>query len=140
MNLKKMMTTTDSWGLLFLRLATGTIFIAHGAGKFGIGEGGGLEGTAGFVGSLGFPAPMLFAILLASSEFIGGIMLIVGFLTRLAAFTQVIAMLVAVFLVHWSNGLSGQGGYEWAMLLGVAALTLVFEGAGRFSADRMMSK
>lgn len=140
MNLKKIMSTSDSWGLLFLRLAAGAIFISHGAGKFGIGGGNGLEGTAGFVGSLGFPLPMLFAILLASSEFIGGILLILGLLTRLAAFTQVIAMLVAVFLVHWSNGLSGQGGYEWAMLLGVAALTLMIEGAGRFSADRMMSK
>lgn len=140
MSLKKIMSTSDSWGLLFLRLAAGTIFIAHGAGKFGIGEGNGLEGTAGFVGGLGFPAPMLFAILLASSEFIGGILLIAGFLTRLAAFTQVIAMIFAVFLVHWSNGLTGQGGYEWAMLLGVASLTLLFDGAGRFSADRMMSK
>lgn len=140
MNLKKIMSTSDSWGLLVLRLAAGSIFISHGAGKFGIGGGNGLEGTAGLVGSLGFPAPMLFATLLASAEFVGGILLILGLLTRLAAFTQVIAMLVAVFLVHWSNGLTGEGGYQWAMLLGVASLTLLLDGAGRFSADRMISK
>jgi putative oxidoreductase len=140
MNMKKLMATTDSWGLLGLRLATGAIFIAHGLPKFGIGGGGGLEGLAGWLGGMGLPLPMLMAILVASSEAIGGAMLIVGFMTRFAAATQVIAMLVAVFMVHWSNGLAGEGGYQWAMLLGVAAFALMMDGAGRFSIDRKMSQ
>ena len=114
---KIIMATNNSWGLLTLRLAAGTIFIAHGAGKFGIGEGYGLDGVTAMVSGLGFPMPGVFAILLASSEFIGGMMIVLGLLTRLAAFTQVVAMAVAVFMVHWSNGLTGTGGYEWAMLL-----------------------
>ena len=67
-------------------------------------------------------------------------MLIVGFMTRFAALTQVIAMLVAVFLVHWSNGLTGDGGYQWALLMGAAAFALMMDGAGRYSVDRKMSR
>lgn len=139
MNLKKLMSTNDSWGLLGLRLAAGTIFIAHGLPKFGIGGGGGLEGTATWLGSIGVPLPMLSAVLVASSEAIGGAMLIVGLMTRFAAATQVIAMLVAIFMVHGPNGLSGEGGYQWALLLGAAAFALMMDGAGRYSIDGKMS-
>lgn len=140
MFLKKLMSTNDSWGLLGLRLATGAIFIAHGLPKFGIGGGGGLEGTASFLGGMGVPLPMLNAVLVASSETIGGAMLIIGFMTRFAAATQVIAMLVAVFMVHWSNGFTANGGYQWALLMAAAAFTLMMDGAGRYSVDRMMSR
>jgi len=140
MNMKKLMATTDSWGLLGLRLATGAIFIAHGLPKFGIGEGGGLEGLASWLGGMGLPLPMLMAILVASSEAIGGAMLIVGFMTRFAAATQVIAMLVAVFMVHWSSGFTATGGYQWALLMAAAAFALMMDGAGKFSIDRNMSR
>ena len=140
MNLKKLMSTTDSWGLLGLRLATGAIFIAHGLPKFGLLGGNGLEGTAGWLESIGLPLPMVAAILVGASEAGGGVLLIFGFLTRFAAATQVFAMLVAVFLVHFSNGLAGKGGYQWAMLLGAAAFCLMIEGAGRYSVDRSMSR
>jgi putative oxidoreductase len=88
---------------------------------------------------MGVPLPMLNAILVASSEAIGGAMLIVGFMTRFAAATQVIAMLVAMFMVHWSNGFTANGGYQWALLMAAAAFTLMMDGAGRHSVDRMMS-
>ena len=140
MNIKKLMSTTDSWGLLGLRLATGAIFIAHGLPKFGIGGGGGLEGTAAWLGGMGLPLPMLMAILVASSEVIGGAMLIIGFMTRFAAATQVIAMLVAMFMVHWSNGFTATGGYQWALLMAAAAFALMIDGAGKFSIDRSMSR
>ena len=140
MNMKKLMATTDSWGLLGLRLATGAIFIAHGLPKFGIGGGGGLEGTAGWLAGMGLPLPMFMAILVASSEVIGGAMLIVGFMTRFAAATQVIAMLVAVFMVHWSSGFTATGGYQWALLMAAAAFALMMDGAGKFSIDRNMSR
>jgi putative oxidoreductase len=140
MNMKKLMATTDSWGLLGLRLATGAIFIAHGLPKFGFGEGGGLEGLAAWLGGMGLPLPMLMAILVASSEAIGGAMLIVGFMTRFAAATQVIAMLVAVFMVHWSSGFTATGGYQWALLMAAAAFALMMDGAGKFSIDRTMSR
>lgn len=137
--LRKLISTTDSWGLLGLRLVTGTIFIAHGLPKFGFMGGGGLEGTAAWLGGMGVPLPMLNAVLVASSETVGGAMLIVGFMTRFAAATQVIAMLVAMFMVHWSNGFTANGGYQWALLMAAAAFTLMMDGAGRHSVDRMMS-
>ncbi len=140
MNLRNLMSTNDSWGLLGLRLVTGVIFIAHGLPKFGIGSESGLTELAGWLGSMGVPLPMLNAVLLACSEAIGGAMLIVGVLTRFAAATQVIAMLVAGFMVHASNGLTGEGGYQWALLLGAAAFALMMDGAGRYSVDRMMSR
>ena len=88
----RLMVTNDSWGLLGLRLATGVIFIAHGLPKFGIGGDGGLEGLAAWLGGLGIPLPMLNAILVASSETIGGAMLIVGFMTRFAAQASLLDM------------------------------------------------
>lgn len=139
MNLKSLMATTDSWGLLGLRFATGAIFIAHGLAKTSIG-GGSLEGTVGFLGGIGVPLPMLNAVLVTASEVIGGAMLIVGILTRFAAATQVIAMLVAIFMVHWSSGFTASGGYQWALLMAAAAFTLLMDGAGRFSIDRSMSR
>ncbi len=139
MKLKKLMSTEDSWGLLGLRLVTGTIFIAHGLPKFGIGSDNGLSEVASWLGGMGIPLPMLNAVLVASSETIGGAMLIIGFMTRFAAATQVIAMLVAIFLVHWSNGFTANGGYQWALLLAAAAFALMMDGAGRYSIDRMMS-
>jgi len=121
MNLKKLMSTNDSWGLLGLRLVTGVIFIAHGLPKLGFMGGGGLEGIAGWLGGMGVPFPMLNAVLVTASETVGGVMLIVGFMTRFAAATQVIAMLVAIFMVHWSNGFTANGGYQWALLMAAAA-------------------
>jgi len=140
MNFKKLMSTNDSWGLLGLRLVTGSIFIAHGLPKFGIGSDGGLSGLASWLGGMGVPFPMLNAVLVASSETIGGAMLIVGFMTRFAAATQVIAMLVAMFMVHWSNGFTANGGYQWALLLAAAAFAFMMDGAGRYSIDRMLSR
>ena len=65
--------------------------------------------------------------------------MILGFMTRFAAATQVIAMLVAMFMVHWSNGFTANGGYQWALLMAAAAFALMMDGAGRFSVDRTMS-
>jgi len=139
MNFKKLMSTSDSWGLLGLRLVTGIIFIAHGLPKSGLTEGSGIAGTGEFLGGLGVPLPLVSAFLLAATELVGGALLIVGFMTRLVASAQVFAMLVAVFLVHWSNGLVGGGGYQWALLLAAAAFTLMIDGAGRYSVDRTLS-
>ena len=65
--------------------------------------------------------------------------MILGFMTRFAAATHVIAMLVAMFMVHWSNGFTANGGYQWALLMAAAAFALMMDGAGRFSVDRTMS-
>ena len=139
MNLKSLMTTNDSWGLLGLRLATGVIFIAHGLPKFGFLGGKGLAASAEAFDGMGIPLPLVSAFLVAFVETVGGACLIAGFMTRIFAATQVFAMLVAVFLVHWSNGFTASGGYQWALLLAAAAFALMMDGARRHSIDRMMS-
>jgi putative oxidoreductase len=135
MNLQKLMQTNDSWGLLVLRVVTGVIYMAHGLPKFGIVGERNLESTAASLASMGVPLASLSALLVASAEAIGGVLIIFGFMTRFVSLTQAFAMLVAIFLVHWDNGLAGQGGYQWALLLFACSVCLMLEGAGRYSVD-----
>ena len=141
MNLKPLMETRDSLGLLVLRLVTGAIFIAHGLPKTGwVGEGGGPASRGASWAESGFiPFPMLGAYLITYTEFFGGALLIMGFMTRVVTAMQTFGMLVAVFLVHWSNGFAGQGGYQWALMLAAAAFCLMLEGGGKYSLDRILS-
>ena len=140
MNFKKLMETSDSIGLLTLRVVTGAVFIAHGLPKWGWGSDGSLANVAErWASNPLIPFPMISAFLLASTEVFGGALLILGFMTRVVTAMQAFAMLVAVFAVHWSNGFAGRGGYQWALLLAAAAICLMIEGAGKYSIDRKMS-
>ena len=139
MNLKSLLDTQAGWGMAIVRIPAGIIYIGHGLPKTGwIGERT-FEGTVKFIGSLGFPLPTVFTGLLVGAEVLGGLLLILGLLTRASAFTQVIAMLVAVFMVHFDAGMFGQGGYQWALLLGACSVALLVEGAGKGSLDKMIA-
>jgi len=92
-----------------------------------------MHGIMGTLPHLGIPAWM--AYLVVAAEFGGGILLVVGFLTRFAAASIFIDMLVAVLKVHLKNGLTGQGGFEFPMLCGVVAFALIFTGPGPISLD-----
>lgn len=131
-------------GVVVVRIVLGVIFIAHGGGKlFGIWGGHGISGVAGFMGKLGFNPPMLWAVVLAVTEFFGGIFVLIGFLTRWAALGLAIAMLVAILKVHLGQGLLGdnQGsGYEFPLALLAMALFLLFNGARRFSLDAVLKR
>lgn len=115
-------------GLLLLRLGAGlSLAFGHGLGKLPV--------SAGFVAGtaeMGFPLPALFAWAAALSEFVGGVLLAVGFMTRPAAFFVACTMATAFFLRH--GGAFGEG--EKALLFLVAALALLASGAGRYAADR----
>ena len=69
------------------------------------------------------------------AEFFGGILVVLGLLTRIAALSILINMLVAIWKVHWHNGPTGNGGYEYPMSLAVIAFALVFFGAGSIAFD-----
>jgi len=116
-------------GLLVLRLVLGAIMIAHGWQKIA----GHLHGTMGMLAHLGIPPWM--AYLVVAAEFGGGILVVLGLLTRLAAFAIVIDMLVAIFKVHLSHGLTGQGGFEFPLACAAIAFSLIFFGAGPISLD-----
>jgi putative oxidoreductase len=124
-------------GLLVLRLVLGVIFVAHGAQKlFGSFGGPGLKGTAGFHKQLGIKPPYLMAVLAGLAEFIGGVLVAVGFLTPLAALALIVVMIVAVLTVHLKNGFfNTNGGYEFNLALAGMALTLLIVGAGAYSLD-----
>ncbi len=87
-------------GLAILRVVVGVIFIAHGAPKIF----GGMEGTAGFFGSLGIPLPIVAAWMISLLEFLGGIALIAGFLVTPIALLLTTHMLIGILLVHAANG------------------------------------
>ncbi len=84
--------------------------------------------------------PGWMAYLAAAAEFGGGILVIVGFLTRFAALAICIDMLVAIFGVHWNNGFVGQGKLSISAVAAAIAFSLMFSGAGAISIDWMRGK
>ncbi len=121
-----------------LRVVTGIIFAAHGWQKL---SEFGLEGVTGMLAGMGFPMPMVFAVLLIAAELVGGIMLILGFLTRWTAKALVIVSVIALVVVHLPNGFfMSTGGYEYILMLLAACVSLVLSGAGKWSLDRAIWK
>src|ERR1700687_916327 len=120
---RKLISTANDWASTILRLTLGVVFFYHGAQKaLGWFGGYGFNGTMGFfTQQLGIPAP--FAFLAIMAEFLGGLGLIVGFLTRIAAFGVFCNMLVAVCMLHrhfglfmnWAGNQKGEG-YEYHLL------------------------
>ena len=84
---------------------------------------------------------MLMALLAGGAEFFGGLALIVGLLTRPAAFVLAITMVVAIFSVHFENGLfMANNGYEFGLALLAASVSLFFSGAGKVSIDEIVRR
>jgi putative oxidoreductase len=119
--------------LLVLRLVLGGVFVAHGAQKlFGSFGGPGIEGTAGFHEQLGIKPAKPMAILAGLAEFVGGILVIAGFLTPLAA----LALIVVILKVHLENGFfAASGGYEFNLVLIAVAAALLLVGSGAYGID-----
>ena len=137
----RLLATDNGIGALALRIPVGLIFAVHGAQKlFGWFGGYGLEGTGQFFGSIGLNPGYLMALLAGSAEFFGGLALVIGLLVRPAAAALSFAMLIAIFAVHIDKGFFvDKGGYEYALALLAAPLSLLFSGAGRFSVDRAIT-
>ena len=144
--LKRMTNTSNDVTLTILRLVLGIVFFAHGSQKMlGWFGGFGFHGTMGFFEHLGFPAPV--ALLIICTEFFGGLGLIVGLLTRIAALGIGVEMIGAIFIVHLPNGFfmnwygtqKGEG-FEYHLLAIAVAAALLLRGSGAFSVDRALSK
>ena len=144
--LSKFVRTDNDIATAVLRLVLGLIFFAHGAQKML-----GWFGGYGFTGTMGFftgimHIPAILAFLAIAAEFFGGLGLIFGFLTRIAAFGILANMIVAIAMVHgqfgffmnWTGAQKGEG-YEYHLLVLAATVLLIIRGAGAASADRLLS-
>jgi putative oxidoreductase len=134
----------QAFGPAVLRLGLGAIFLAHGAQKlFGMWGGGGLSGTAAFFEQIGLAPAMPLAVLAGVVEFAGGLMLLAGAFTPVAALVLTLDMVVAIWKVHavhgffldWSRAPDAGFGYEFNLALIAGLLCLALTGPGAVSVD-----
>jgi putative oxidoreductase len=143
---RKLFATDDNTATTILRLVLGAVIFAHGAQKMlGWFGGFGFSGTMGFfTGTMHIPAPLAF--LAIAAEFFGGLGLIFGFLTRIAALGITVNMVVAIATVHsafglfmnWNGTQKGEG-FEYHLLVLAMTAFLILRGAGAFSLDRAIA-
>ncbi|NGO73630.1 DoxX family protein [Streptomyces boncukensis] len=121
-------------GLLVMRLAIGLTIAAHGSQKlFGWFDGGGLDGTAQFFESIGYPSGKAMAVVAGLSETFGGLGLALGLLTPLAG-AAVVGTMINVLVQDWDHGFFG--GIELPVLIGAGAAAIALAGPGQWAADR----
>jgi putative oxidoreductase len=144
---RKLLNTDNDFMLSMIRVVLGVVFFAHGAQKMlGWFGGDGFSGTmAFFTQQLGIPSVLAFMAIVA--EFFGGLGLLVGLLSRVAACGIACNMLVAITMLHIHNGFfmdwfgTQQGeGIEYHLLALALALTVIVRGAGAYSLDRFLSQ
>src|SRR6202142_1745961 len=128
----RVVNTSNDFTVAFLRLLMGVVFFAHGAQKMlGWFGGYGFHGTMGFFTHMGMPAPV--ALLIICTEFFGGLGLLLGLLTRIAAIGVFGLMVGAIFMVHLQNGFfmnwmgtqKGEGFEFHLLVLAIAAALLL---------------
>ena len=143
---RKLVSTSNDFTLTIVRLVLGVTFFMHGAQKMlGWFGGYGFHGTMGFfTQQVGIPAPLAFLAICA--EFFGGLGLLVGLLSRIAALGIMVNMLVAIATVHHVNGFfmnwTGQQkgeGFEFHLLAIALAIVVLIKGSGAVSIDRAIA-
>lgn len=141
--MKRLFSTDDAWSSLILRVMLGIVMFPHGAQKLlGWYGGFGFSGTMGFfTGQMHIPAFLAFLVIIGES--FGSLGLIIGFLSRVAAFGIACIMVGAISLVHWPNGFfmnwfgkqAGEG-FEYHLVVLAISIAIMIAGSGRWSVDR----
>ncbi|MEK7279520.1 MAG: DoxX family protein [Nitrospirota bacterium] len=145
--MKRLFNTDDAWPSLILRVMLGIVMFPHGAQKLlGWYGGFGFSGTMGFfTGQMHIPAFLAFLVIIGES--FGSLGLIIGFLSRVAAFGIACIMIGAILLVHWPNGFfmnwfgkqAGEG-FEYHLLALAMSIAILIAGSGRWSVDVEIAK
>jgi len=136
-----LLRTDDNLSLTFLRIGLGVVMFPHGAQKvLGWFGGGGYQQTIETFGGMGFPTWSVAALMV--SEFLGSMLLVVGFFTRVWALSAGVAMSICMYRFHLQNGFfmnwfgkQGGEGFEYHILAIAICLALVVGGGGRMSID-----
>jgi putative oxidoreductase len=127
--------------LLILRLFLGVCFIVHGLGKLGIVGPGNMSGFVGWLRSLGVPYPAVQARVAMLCELMGGVLIALGLLTRVAALLVCATMLVAAVIGHKGGGYlitNSPPGNEYALNLAMLMVVVVLLGPGNYSLDYLL--
>lgn len=141
----KLLQTRNDWTLTLIRVVAGGVMLPHGMQKmFGSFGGGGFTATMHGFTQAGFPAALVF--LMIASEFFGALGLILGCLSRIAAFGVAVDMTAAAILVtshfgmfiNWAGKQKGEG-MEYQFLMIGMALAILIAGGGAFSVDRAIA-
>lgn len=129
-----------SLGLFILRLVIGLLFMGHGAQKlFGILGGGGLDGTGAHFESIGLRPGKRHALIAGLGEFVGGLLLLLGWFTPLGSAAIIAVMVAAIWTVHGPNGVwATNGGFEYHLVVIAAVFALAGAGAGGWSLDHAL--
>lgn len=128
--------TASVVALTLLRLFVGIVFIVHGAQKLDD-----IAGTTAGFAKMGIPAPEGAAYLAVLGELFGGIGLLLGALTPLAAMGPVLVMASAIYFVHRDKGMLNQnGGWEWPLTLLLVCLFFAAHGPGPLSVDELAAR
>jgi putative oxidoreductase len=141
----KLVDTANDRTIAIIRVILGIVFFAHGAQKaLGLFGGPGFSSTIGSFQQTGIPAWL--AVLAIAAEFLGGLGLLVGLLSRIAALGIIVNMVVAILMVHsgvgffmnWNGNQPGEG-FEFHLLAIALGLAILVKGAGAFSVDRILA-
>src|SRR5688572_5857620 len=123
-------------GLAVLRIGVGGVFAAHGLQKLVVL---GIPGVAGFMSQLGLPFPTLSALAVTATELLGGLALVAGAFTRIAALPLAFSMLVAGLTAHLKGGFFLPSGVEYVLVLFLASVALALTGPGAWAVDNLRS-
>ena len=124
-------------GLAILRVVVGIVFLMHGGQKLFIY---GFHNVGGFMQQLGIPLPQVAGVVVTLVEFFGGLALLLGLFTRWAAVLIACDMLVAVTVVHLRGGFFLPKGFEYALTMLAASVTLALAGPGAGALDTLLRR
>jgi len=125
------------YGITLLRVVVGLIFVMHGGQKLFVM---GIDGVAGFFGSIGIPFAYASAVLVTAVELLGGALLIAGLFTRYVTPLLAATMVGAIATVHGSKGFFLPEGYEFALILLASSAALFLTGSGALALDDLLGR